>query len=566
MIDDAHVVERDTRLEADVCVVGAGAAGIAMTLDLTARGLSVVLLESGSFREDRRTQALYEGDVADTRMHSPPDKYRQRRFGGSTTIWGGRCMPFDPIDFEPRSYIPDSGWPIRYQDVAAHYPQANELLEAGEFQYDADKVFDAATSALFDGFHDDRVLTNSLERFSCPTDLAKRYDRRLALATNVRVLLHANCTAIRLSRDGMSVHEVSVGTLAGNRFKVAAAKVVLAVGGLEIPRLLLASRDVHVNGIGNLHDVVGRYYMCHMAGNTGTLTVNGPRSTVRHGYLVSPDGIYCRRRISLSASEQRRLRVANTVARLHFPRITDPAHRSGVLSGLFLARRLISYEYGKRLNDGTSPGWRGYARHVTNVVSNPFDTVRFLSHWVSKRTLAQRKYPSVILPNRSNRFSLDVHGEQQPQADSRVRLAGSVDALGIPRIHVDWRYRADDVESVKRTLEAFARAFRGHGQLDLRYDPDVVEEDMVRFGAYGGHHIGTARMGNDPRRSVVNGDCRVHGIGNLYLAGAAVFPTSSQANPTLTIVALALRLSQHLADQLGSAKPSSESRLAFEGG
>jgi choline dehydrogenase-like flavoprotein len=221
-----------------------------------------------------------------------------------------------------------------------------------------------------------------------------------------------------------------------------------------------------------------------------------------------------------------------------------------VLSGLFLARKFISYEYGKRLNDGTqlTPGL--YARHLLNVMADPLDTASFLAHWASKRTFAQRKFPSVILRNRSNRFSLEMHGEQIPRADSRVTLSDKVDALGMPRLRVDWRYSPEDIDSVRGTLDVIAQELERTGAGRLEYDRDTLEEALMRFGAYGGHHIGTARMGADPRTSVVDRDCRVHSVDNLFVAGSATFPTSSQANPTLTLVALSLRLGEHLARRL----------------
>jgi choline dehydrogenase-like flavoprotein len=171
-----------------------------------------------------------------------------------------------------------------------------------------------------------------------------------------------------------------------------------------------------------------------------------------------------------------------------------------------------------------------------------------------RRTLAQRKFPSVILRNRTNRFSLEVHGEQTPRADSRVTLTGKADALGMPQLRVDWRYSRGDIESARRTLDLIAQEFERTGTGRLEYDAGTFEEDLMRFGAYGGHHIGTARMGTDVRKSVVDPDCRVHSVDNLYVAGSAVFPTSSQANPTLTLIALSLRLGRHLAQRL-TARP-----------
>jgi choline dehydrogenase-like flavoprotein len=303
-------------------------------------------------------------------------------------------------------------------------------------------------------------------------------------------------------------------------------------------------------GVGNEHDVVGRYYQCHIAGNVGTLVFNGRPQDVRHGYEVTPEGIYCRRRFAIAPNEQRRHGLANCVARLHFSRITDPRHRNGVLSGLFLARRFISYEYAKRLNDGTDLGAGLYARHLMNVMLDPVDTAAFLAHWATRRTLAQRKFPSVILRNKTNRFSLEMHGEQIPRADSRVTLIDRTDALGMPQLRIAWKYSREDIESVRGTLDLIAQELQRSGAGRLEYDADTLEEDLMRFGAYGGHHIGTARMGTDPRTSVVDRDCRVHSVHNLYVAGSAAFPTSSQANPTLTLIALSLRVGRHLSQRL----------------
>ena len=552
MIGLANDIGNGACLQSDVCVIGAGPAGIALALDLTERGLSVLLLESGYMEEDPPTQALYSGEVADERLHSPPDKYRQRRFGGSTTIWGGRCMPFDPIDFETRHYIAHSGWPLSYDDLLPYYPRANALAEAGNFSYQADDALGPDAGPMIRDFQSTRVLTNGLERFSCPTDFGARYAKQLQIAPDVKVLLGANCTAIHLDPDGRRVRNVEVTTLTGVRFSVCARATVLAVGGLETARLLLTSNDVAPAGIGNFHDVVGRYYMCHIAGNVGQLTVQGSTENVRHGYEVTPEGIYCRRRLSVSADEQRRLGLANTVARLHFPRITDPAHRNGVLSGLFLARKLISYEYGKRLNDTNATAPATYARHLLNVMTDPMDTGAFLAHWLSHRSLAARKFPSVILRNRTNRFSLEMHGEQIPQARSRVTLTDKVDSLGMRRLRVDWRYSAADIDSMRRTLDVMAAEFDRSGLAKFEYDRETLEQDLTRFGAYGGHHLGTARMGDDVRTSVVNSDCQVHSVANLFVAGSAVFPTSSQANPTLTLIALSLRLGENLAARLNT--------------
>jgi choline dehydrogenase-like flavoprotein len=546
MIGDARRIVRDAILTAEICVIGGGAAGITLALQLRNSGLRVLLLESGGLKEDTATQALYEGEVADETLHSPPDKYRQRRFGGSTTIWGGRCIPFDPVDFEARPWIPHSGWPISYDTVARWYPQANAIVEAGTFDYDARTARYGGMRPIVAGFAPREFDVDRIERFSCPTDFAARYKHRLEAAPLLRLLLNANVTRLVTSGDGTRVERAEVRTLDGNRFLVEAAQFVVATGGLETPRLLLASNDVHTAGIGNTRDLLGRFYMSHIAGTMGTLRLHD--AEVWHGYDIAEDGTYCRRRIALTEDAQHAHSVANLVFRLHHPRIPDPAHKTGALSAIYLAKNLISYEYGKRLA-GDGPVTAGlWLRHVANLVMDPFGTSGFLLHWMRHRTLAARKFPSVIIRPRANLFSLDFHAEQVPQPVSRVKLGDVRDELGMPRIHVDWRYSELDVRTVATGFTLLRQEFVESGLGDLRLDPQEANIEAVvrRDGAYGGHHIGTVRMGDSPATGVVDSDCRVFGVNNLYVAGSAVFPTSSQANPTLTIVAMAARLAQHL--------------------
>ena len=248
----------------------------------------------------------------------------------------------------------------------------------------------------------------------------------------------------------------------------------------------------------------------------------------------------------LNEEEQRRLKVNNVALRLHFPKIIDPSHKNGVLSSLYIMRWFIRYEYAVRLKDGNEQGILHYLKHIINILSTPFDTLTFAFNWVRKRNLASRKFPSVILTNKSNLFSLEVHGEQEPNPESRITLIDETDALDMPKINIDWRYTQQDISSVRKTMQVFADELERAGVGKLEIDDESFEAELMRFGAYGGHHIGTARMGADPETSVVNENCQVHGLNNLYIASSAVFPTSSQANPTLTLLALGLRLVNHI--------------------
>jgi choline dehydrogenase-like flavoprotein len=546
MLLDTTDFPDDHELRADIVIVGAGAAGISIALDLIGCNLSVLLLESGGFEEEPATQDLYAGAVADARLHSPPVRYRQRRLGGTTTIWGGRCMPFDPIDFEARNYVPESGWPITRTDLEPFYARANALCEAGAFAYTTDTAFGSAALPIVEGFTSPDFSTHRLERFSCPTNFAARYAHKLKGRHNLQVVLHANLTQIALDENGTQVERLLLRTLSGKRLTACGGCYVLATGGLETARLLLANRDRHSTGIGNQHDVVGRYYMCHLAGTIGAIQFACPTSAVYRGYRMSPDGVYCRQRFALEDTAQRREAIGNFVARLHHPRITDPAHRSAMLSLLYLAKPLIPYEYAQRLHGNVGGSSGDWLRHAFNVITGPMEATGFAWHMIRDRMLAERKFPSIIINSKANLYSIDFHAEQYPNPASRVVLDDTVDPLGMPRIRIDWRYLPQDVRTVSRALAILARDFAASGVGRLDYDPAIVETEMTRYGAYGGHHIGTARMGSDPRWSVVDANCRLHAVHNLYVAGSAVFPTSSQANPTLTIVALSLRLAGHL--------------------
>lgn len=549
MLIDLRELAASQDWSADVCIVGAGAAGITLALQLMDSGLEVVLLESGGLKPEAMTQSLYSGSVTDAKMHSPPDTYRQRRYGGSTTIWGGRCMPFDEIDFEARDYVGHSGWPIGLDALQPYYARANQLCEAGEFAYTIESAFNKVLRPMIADFNSSHFTANTLERFSCPTDFGARYGHLLRKAQGVRVLLHANVTRIQLNPDGKQVASITASTLpqyGGKRVSINAKQFIVATGGIETARLLLANRDVHANGIGNEHDVVGRYYMCHLAGTIGTITFNRPVSQVWHGYDVSDDGVYCRRRLALHPDVQRAQRIGNFVARLHHPRITLPEHKNPVLSLLYLAKPLIPYEYGKRLYGEEGTPISTWLKHLRNVLSGPFDAAGFAWHMLRDRKLATRKFPSIIIKPKAPLFSLDFHAEQEPNPLSRITLNNEVDAVGTNRVNVDWRYTRGDVTTVSKAIALLASDIESSGAGKFAYDPASVEFEMTRYGAYGGHHIGTARMGNDERSSVVNSDCRVHGVSNLFIAGSAVFPTSSQANPTLTIVAMACRLAEHL--------------------
>lgn len=536
MIGDAATIA-DEGWEADICIVGGGAAGLTLAARLARSGCRILLLEAGGDERTDAAQDFYAGEVADPAVHWPLDTYRVRALGGTSTIWGGRSIPYDPIDFAPRAWVPHSGWPIGYDEVAAYYPAAMEAAEAG--------AFDQRPSGPIVPGLESEWLHTTIERFSRPTDFWVRYRDELVRAPNVLVVRHAAATAVRLTPDGARVDHVEVTLPGGERRRARARDHVLAAGGLETTRLLLASRDVLPAGIGNAGDWLGRGYMCHLAATFGEVTFTGDPRGIGFDYERDGEGIYIRRRLALTERAQRELEVMNFTARLHIFDANDPAHGDPVLSLIFLAAFAVKYEYSRAAREADrSPAI--YTRHLANIARNPVRLARFLSSWGAKRYLASRRIPSIALPARDNRYPLEFHCEQAPNPESRITLSDDCDAFGMPRLRVDWRVTPLDFRSVRDSYRLMQRELARTGTGRLVFDDEGLEAAVLKAGAYGGHHSGATRMAASPADGVVDGDCRVHGVENLFVASASVLPTSSQANPTLTVLALALRLADHL--------------------
>lgn len=520
-----------------VCIAGGGAIGLCLAARLADLGHDVVLLEAGGLKADEISQSFYAGEVVDPAVHWPLDTYRVRALGGTSSIWGGRSIPYDPIDFEERPWVPHSGWPISFDEVAAYYPAAMAASEAGAFDH-------AASGPIVPGL-DGEWLHTTIERFSRPTNFWARYGERLTKAGNVRVVTDAPVTAVRLARDGNSVDHLEVTLPDGRKWRLRARHYVLAAGGLETTRLLLNSDDVVRTGPGNAGGWLGRGYMCHLAATFGLAQFTGDPRSIFYGYERDAAGIYIRRRIALTEKAQRELGLLNFTARLHIHDANDPAHGDPVLSLIFLAAFAIKYEYSRAAREADrSTG--AYLRHLGNIASHPVRLLKFLGSWGVKRYFASRRIPSIALFSPANRYPLEFHCEQSPNPDSRVTLNGERDALGMRRLRVDWRITSLDVETVQKSYALLAGELQRTGTGTLDFDAEAVKQAILGAGAYGGHHSGTTRMSRDPKDGVVDGDCRVHGVGNLHVASTSVLPTSSQANPTLTGIALALRLADRL--------------------
>jgi choline dehydrogenase-like flavoprotein len=556
MLIDASEIDDGAELACDVCVIGAGAAGLTVAHELAGSGLSVIVIAGGGRRHRARDQALYRGTVIDPAQHSWADRFRERRYGGTTTIWGGRCLPYDAIDFEARAHVPHSGWPFGRAVLEPYYARAAVYCEIGAPLFDAALALPDRPAALLPGFDNPAVSATSLERFSRPTDFGRLLERRLRAAGAVRVLLDAHCIGLAGAPSGAAIEQVRCATMGPSRFAVRARFTVLAAGGLETARLLMAAR-VAADPLNVAASWLGRGYMGHLNGTVGTIRFARPPAEINYGYELTPDGVYCRRRFWIAPAVQRELGLLNIIFRLHHPPINDPAHRQPVLSAMYLVKDLLLYEYSRKMREGRSLAQ--LLGHLRNVATQPLALARFGVDWVDRRMLRSRKLPSVALYAPDGQYAIEFHAEQSPDPGSRVSLGSATDRFGMPELVIDWRANALDVDSVGRAYGVLQRAFAATGAGELRLDADTMAAAIRRDGAVGGHHLGTARLADTPERGVVDGQCGLFGVHNGFVASGAALPTSSQANPTFTIVALAIRLADHL-KQLARAEPAIDLR------
>lgn len=481
MLLDARSLARDASFETEVCVIGAGAAGITLARELSGRPFRVTLLESGGFEEDPATQDLYRGRIFG-RHYFQLDVCRSRRFGGSTNCWQGLCRPLDPIDFEVREWVPHSGWPFGADALRPYYERAQEALLLERFDYEG------ASWALPDrpplAFRGEDIRSGVFQ--VAANRLGEIHRQELEKARGVDTYLFANVTGIEA--DGRRIARVRVATLDGNAFTVRARHFVLATGGIENARLLL------VSGLGNEHDLVGRFFM-------------------EHPHVVA--GVFLPSSAALSldffrARPQGRVQVAGYLA------TSEVAQRRERLLGscAFLAQEAQLPAFEQDL----------------------------------ARVLLEMDRPDAEPSPRALFFMNEL--EQAPNPASRVKLAPEKDALGMPRAQLEWRLSGIDKQSARRTQEILARALGGAGLGRLQVLLSEDDHNWPPELGGGRHHMGTTRMHEDPKRGVVDADGRVHGLDNLYLAGSSLFPTAGAANPTLTLVALALRLADHLLERM----------------
>jgi choline dehydrogenase-like flavoprotein len=523
---DARNVPDGTRIDTDVAIAGAGAAGIAIAVELAGTSISTVLLESGGFERDAETDELNIG-TTDGLAYSPLEDSRTRFFGGSTNSWGGHCRPLEREDFEPRAWVNASGWPISYDDLAPYYRRASATLRLGPVDYGATswehRIGHPRARLL--SFHSNRV-SNEILQFSPPARFGELYRSTLTSTNHVRCFLRANLIGIETDPNASVVKSVCVATLTGRRFRVFPRILVLAMGGIENARVLLLPNPGAPQGVGNTYDLVGRYFMEHPSFQSG-LFRKAPSTPSLEFYdyaynwfnsEFSSGGVSVAAFFSLTPATQKDEELLRNRMGFYTTFAGEENHGRDAL------RRLLGRPRGARPKRRTGRDLVDFIHHSPQVAIG----------------VVARRYRLNRLARKTHLFTIV---EPEPNPDSRVTLSEERDSLGVNRARLTWRL----TPLVERTLVRAQRILAdeleatGAGNLEFETTPGF---------RWCNHHIGTTRMSTDARQGVVNADCRVHGVRNLYVAGSSVFPTAGSDMPTYTIVALAIRLADHLRTRL----------------
>lgn len=528
---------------ADVAIIGSGAAGQAAARRLLRSGHSVVLIESGGPDYDAASADLNRGEIVGQDYY-PLEHSRLRFFGGTTAIWGGRCSELDPMDFERRDWVPHSGWPFRADDIRSYVREARALLGVG-------------------GVVPSRLIPPAPLGTLSPEELTVRWwsfdpafdrftlNRAADLEADPRctLLLHATVREIMLAEDKASVERLDARTPDGRRLDIRARHYLLAAGGIENPRILLASNSVVRHGVGNAYDLVGRFFMEHPHGRGGRIVGKADWRWLSAFAKRRVGGVEVSPALTPSEALQRREGLLNGALTIAARQPEGGRHHLAKRAYLHVKHRTAPTRRGRTLWRATKQLVRGYTGFT-----GP------LHPWLARRLGGLD-------------LALVIRAEQAPNPDSRVMLSNQKDVAGMPRVRLDWRLSPIDVDSVSGLIGSLDREAQrlGLGRLEPASwlaDPGKrwVNDELISAHPIGGfHHMGTTRMASDPRRGVTDGWGRVHGLPNLHIAGSSLFPTAGWANPTLTLLALALRTADRIASELDAARPAFRDALGTAG-
>lgn len=513
MYRDATKLENHSVIEGDICIVGAGMAGIALALDLINTPYKVILLEGGGFEVEHKMQDLYRGKSVGQRYYALHSQ-RLHYFGGTSGHWAGFCSTYDPIDFKKRDWVEHSGWPIELDDLLPYYEPARKMVEIDSANFDL-AYWKKKIPQLVPLPLDEKVLWNKMWQFSPPTRFGSRYKNTILKAGNIFLYTYANVVKIETDENVSTVKQLRVKNLVGKEHTVKAKYFVMACCAIQNARMLLASNSQAPKGLGNDHDLVGRFFMDHLEVMTADLFMPFTRPIKLYYPWVYSD-TKVRAELAVTENKQKQLKILNGTASL-LPKevaLNKPA----------------------------------------NIDTFSDDAEATVHMWEEMNR--QRGKENFGKPDNyeCQEFELFTRMEQAPNPNSRIFLDSEKDELGVPRATLDWRLSPIDKQSIRLLQkvigEEVGRAEIGRVRLKEWLRDENNNTDWTPALGGGWHNMGTTRMSDSPKNGVVDANCKVFGLTNLYMAGSSCFTTSGAPNPTLTLLALVFRLSAHLKTKL----------------
>lgn len=536
MIVDGSALSSGTEREHEICVVGSGVAGMLLVMELAPTVKDICMIESGAWTPDDDTQSL----CALNNIGYPIRKHYQSRiryFGGSCNIWAGRAMIYNEIDLLPRPWLDSSGWPLDFTELDRYYASAAQYLNLPSY----DKLKPLSWQPKLSDFEASLVQganfkTNVSLFAKAPARFGykSKYYRAVKNSKNITLYINSNVVNLQLNEPLSRVVRMDVACLNGVRYIVKPKKVVLACGGLENTRILMASDKQMPQGIGNQNGLLGRYYMDHPRAVFGRLKLTR-KLKLDHILGMPVRGGKMQLGIALSDKIQAAEALLNNYLSL------EPGYSIGSMelyeSFVKLMKRLLRKGYSGRRFDFKNAEIAEVPEMI--YLLTPKELLPHFMYYTYYKCSRIAKNAFTTLTH----LSIVNYSEQEAINASRVYLDGEKDRLGMPKLILDWKVSDRSLRSSLRLMQLLDAHFRMH-------EAGYIEEDLAEIDRLpytdASHHLGTTRMSANPRTGVVDENCQVHGVDNLYIAGSSVFPTAGHANPTLTIAALSLRLADYL--------------------
>lgn len=539
-------------ITSSLCVIGAGPAGIITALEYAKKNPleKVILIEFGA--KDKK--GIYKNSlddaiefVDDTNLHGPYES-TNKGLGGSSLTWGGRCVSYDEIDFVDRPILKGGcTWDLElFEELKEFFPVASDYFESGDSLFNLKNIEKFKDTKIADNFIATDVTDSVIERWSMPTRFGARYRMELENTSNIILLEGYQSEKFEVPDATGTIANLRI-TSKSESIIIVADTYVISAGAQESTRILLKNEHIFKN-LKQTPKALGKYYQGHLSGKIASIKFYGNPKNTDFGFLRDKDGIYLRRRFQFTREYLEKNDLLNTAIWLDNPLYHNPNHKSGAMSFMYLAMitpilrdKLAPPAIAESVTKGVI-GQR--KKHLMNVLKGLPNSLIKPALIFFKRYCFKRKLPGIFLYSPKNRYALHFHAEQIPLERNQMYLRND-------NLVIDYTLADDDIRSVievHRKLDTELRKMNC-GELIYWYDEEHLYQEIRKMSRDGIHQSGTIRIASDDTQGVVDENLKVFGTSNLFVCSTAVFPTSSQANPTYMLGAFAARLVAYLSNK-----------------